>query len=354
MEPEPIDASVVAVTVFPDQARVTRRGRATLPAGEHRIRVAPLPAGANPDSLRVSGRGPATVLGVDTSALRAPRSTDEEVVELTRRRSDLAEEQAGLIDADEVQQRRDTFLAGVAERAAGTYARALAAGDAAAADLAAFSDAIAEQSTGARERMRQLARRRVELDEEIAAVDRALQALAGKRGPDQLAADVTVLVDEAGGEVEIELTYLVGDAGWRPAYDLRLVDETVGVTWFGLISQHTGEDWPECDLRLSTARPAASAAVPELTPWYLDRVRPVPPPPRSPGHAAPMMPMAAARGAGGSAAEAAPRLKQGVATMEQGPCRPPTGRRGRSRYRPTAAATARSWRPSTCRPGWTT
>ncbi|WP_320064857.1 DUF4139 domain-containing protein [Micromonospora sp. RTGN7] len=49
------------------------------------------------------------------------------------------------------------------------------------------------------------------------------------------------------------------------------------MTWFGLVSQDTGEDWPECVLQLSTARPAAAAGVPELSPWYLDRVRPAPP-----------------------------------------------------------------------------
>ncbi|MEE3919464.1 DUF4140 domain-containing protein [Micromonospora sp. BRA006-A] len=58
-----IDAPVVGVTVYPDRARVTRRGRVRLAAGDHRVRVAPLPLGLRRDSIRVGGRGAVTVLG---------------------------------------------------------------------------------------------------------------------------------------------------------------------------------------------------------------------------------------------------------------------------------------------------
>ncbi|MFB9236086.1 mucoidy inhibitor MuiA family protein [Plantactinospora siamensis] len=345
MELEPVEAPIVAVTVFPDRARVSRLAQVTLPPGEHRIRISPLPLGLHRDSLRVSGYGRATVLGVDLATRRMPRSADERVAELTRRRTELAAEEAGLTDADEVEQRRDTFLAGVADRATGTYARALAAGEVTPGDLARFADAIAEQITGARDRRRELGRRRVELAEEIAAIDRSLQAL-GDGEPDHLVADVTLSLaepaesgapgddDEAptaepgdhaeasaaepGDDIEVELTYLVDGAGWRSSYDLRLVDQTLGVTWFGLVSQRTGEDWPECDLRLSTARPAGSTTVPELTPWYLDRDRPVPPPAPRPRPAGGAIPAAAAFARAGGGPEPAREFKQAVATVEQG------------------------------------
>jgi uncharacterized protein (TIGR02231 family) len=41
-----------------------------------------------------------------------------------------------------------------------------------------------------------------------------------------------------------------------------------------MVVQATGEDWPECELTLSTARPALTAAVPELEPWWIDAYRP--------------------------------------------------------------------------------
>ncbi|GAB3066901.1 mucoidy inhibitor MuiA family protein [Micromonospora schwarzwaldensis] len=323
MDTAEIEAPVVGVTVYPDRARVTRRGSVRLPAGDHRVRVAPLPPGLRRDSVRVGGRGAATVLGVDVTAWRQARSTDAQVAGLEQRRRDLADELAGTGDADGIEEQREQFLTRLAERAGGTYARALAAGDATPADVAAFTESLAGQLADSRARRRGLTRRRTELAEELAAVERELAAAADKRAPDRLAAEVTVAVEADDAEVELELSYLVDGARWTPAYDLRLVDDTMTVTWFGLVSQSTGEDWPECELALSTARPAATAGVPELSPWYLDRFRPMPLPAMSAdmsfGMPAPPAPGAAPAG-GGSARSAAPRprLRESVAEVEQG------------------------------------
>ncbi|MDG4766370.1 DUF4139 domain-containing protein [Solwaraspora sp. WMMD406] len=318
-----IDAPIVGVTVYPDRARVTRRGGARLAAGQHRVRVAPLPLGLRRDSVRVGGRGAATVLGVDVTTWRQARSSDPQVVGLEQRRRELTDELAEVDDADGIEEQRGQFLTRLAERAGSTYARALAAGDAALSDVAAFTDSVAAQLADSRARRRGLTRRRTELAEELAVVGRDLDAAHGKREPDRLAVEVTVAVEideaEAEAEVELELTYLVQGASWQPSYDLRLVDATMTVTWFGMVSQTTGEDWPECDLRLSTARPAATTGVPELSPWYLDRLRPAPSRTMSADMMA-KMPAPGAMAAGGPARSAAapPRLRESVADVEQG------------------------------------
>ncbi|PTA48241.1 mucoidy inhibitor MuiA family protein [Micromonospora sp. RP3T] len=319
METAEIEAPVVGVTVYPDRARVTRRGSVRLPAGDHRVRVAPLPLGLRRDSVRVGGRGAATVLGVDVTTWRQARSTDPQVAGLEQRRRDLADELAGTEDADGIEEQREQFLTRLAERAGGTYARALAAGDAAPTDVAAFTDSLAGQLADSRARRRGLNRRRTELAEELAAVERDLSAAQDKRAPDRLAAEVTVAVTADDAEVELELSYLVDGARWTPSYDLRLLEDTMTVTWFGLVSQSTGEDWPACEVRLSTARPAASAGVPELSPWYLDRFRPAIPRAMSADMPAPPAPGAAPAG-GGPARSAAPkpRLRESVAEVEQG------------------------------------
>ena len=52
-----LEAPIFAVTVFPDRARITRRGTVTLTEGEHRVRSGPLPMGLLHDSVRVAGIG---------------------------------------------------------------------------------------------------------------------------------------------------------------------------------------------------------------------------------------------------------------------------------------------------------
>ncbi|MEE6262231.1 DUF4139 domain-containing protein [Plantactinospora sonchi] len=333
MTPSRIDAPIVAVTVFPDRARVTRRADLQLSTGEHRVRIGPLPLGLRRDSLRVGGRGPASVLGVDVATEVHPRTSEPGAVELEQRRRELTAELAELADAETVETRRGEFLAQLAQRAGGTYARALAGGDATPGDVLGFTDAVAEQTAASQARRRELSRRRDEVQERLAAVERELAALPGKRQPDRLVAEVVVRVEPAetdesdpgaAVEVRLELSYVVEGAGWTSSYDLRLVDETLNLTWFGLVSQRTGEDWPECELLLSTARPTTGAALPELTPWYLDQADRVPQeavwgggPVRARAAAAPAGAPGAPMRAGGPPRPPAP-VAQPAATLEQG------------------------------------
>jgi uncharacterized protein (TIGR02231 family) len=85
---------------------------------------------------------------------------------------------------------------------------------------------------------------------------------------------VQIVLGRGGTEadvVDLEVSYLVDGAGWSSSYDLRLTGDTLELSWYGLITQRSGEDWPECELSLSTARPGVAASVPELHPWFLDR-----------------------------------------------------------------------------------
>ncbi|MGN9912427.1 mucoidy inhibitor MuiA family protein [Phytohabitans sp. LJ34] len=265
----------MAVTVYPDRARVTRRGKLRPPAGTSTVHIGPLPLGLHRDSVRVGGHGPATVLGVDVVVRHQARSADETVAEVEEARRAVAAELVELADAEAVEIQRAEFITTLAQRAASTYARTVAAGESDPAAVAAFADSTAEQLASGQARRRDLTRRAAEARDRQAALDRRLAQLTGKRAPDQLAAAVTLDVSAEEG-VELELSYVVGGAGWESTYDVRLDDERLAVTWFGLVTQHTGEDWPECELVLSTARPATTTTVPELDPWYLDRIRPLP------------------------------------------------------------------------------
>ncbi|WP_213450874.1 mucoidy inhibitor MuiA family protein [Rhizomonospora bruguierae] len=344
-------APIVAVTVYPDRARVTRRAEPRLPPGEHRVELGPLPAGLDRESVRVGGHGPATVLGVDVVTRRHARTPDGAVAGLEERRRGIAAELAELTDLDAVQQRRAGFLERLAERAGGTFARALAGGEADPAAVAGFVASVGEQLAAVKAEQREVARRREDATARLAAADRELVAVRQPRTPDRLAAVVTVAVREE-GDVRLELSYVVGAAGWTCSYDLRLTGERLALTWFGLVTQHTGEDWPECDLRLSTARPAATAGVPELDPWFLDRPRPMPAQPmmRSrmavPGGTAGMaadmvaaaLPPAPAAAKLAEVVEAAAVVEQGVSAATYRPVRAVAVPADGSAHRATVAA----------------
>src|SRR5262245_43422776 len=105
-----VEAPIVAVTVYPGQARITRRRVVELTAGEQRVLVGGLPLSLRADSVRVNGRGPATVLGVDVVAEHHPRSPDVTVDELEKRRQALEDQLSELDDEGAVATARQELI----------------------------------------------------------------------------------------------------------------------------------------------------------------------------------------------------------------------------------------------------
>lgn len=103
------------------------------------------------------------------------------------------------------------------------------------------------------------------------------------------------------GTATVSLTYLVSNAQWTPTWDLQLQPDTntVAISLAGVVSQSTGEDWPQASLALSTAIPSNAATAPKLATWKIgvsDRFIPTPTPISSPiAPPPPFQPLAKAR-----------------------------------------------------------
>ena len=88
---------------------------------------------------------------------------------------------------------------------------------------------------------------------------------------------------------KIEVNYLVSNAGWIPAYDLR-ADNTVDpmtLTYKANVYQSTGEDWDNVKLTLSTYNHNVYAEKPTIGIWRLDYTINKPKPPVSASGAVP-------------------------------------------------------------------
>jgi uncharacterized protein (TIGR02231 family) len=270
-----VEAPIVAVTVYPGQARVTRRVGVEFDGGLQQVQVGGLPMGLQRDSIRVSGRGAAAVLGVDVTMERHAQSPSSQVGELEARLRELRGGLVELADNVHVEDDRVKLLTTLSRRAGGTFAKGLAEGSIEPNRIAGLSDALGRQLAEVLGRKRELAEQRVHVQEEHDLTERTLAVYRTQQAPDRQAVVVDLDVHEA-GTVEVELSYVVDQAQWSSSYDIRLAGEALTLTWHAEITQSTGEDWPECELALSTARPASTASVPELDPWYLDRVHPAP------------------------------------------------------------------------------
>ncbi|MBG7612650.1 mucoidy inhibitor MuiA family protein [Polaribacter sp. BAL334] len=73
-------------------------------------------------------------------------------------------------------------------------------------------------------------------------------------------------------KVTFEISYIVGNAGWFPSYDIRAknVNEPIELIYKANVKQDTKIDWKDVKLKLSTANPTVSGIAPELKPYFLN------------------------------------------------------------------------------------
>jgi uncharacterized protein (TIGR02231 family) len=271
-----VDAPIVAVTVHPALARVTRRGRVELEAGSTDVVVAGLPISLDEASVRVSGRGAAAarVVGVEVRHRRLVDAADAAVATAEAALEAAEQNLREVDDRDAAEAAKEELVQSVSERGGRAFAQALATGEADSARLAAVTDALGAALLDAATRRRAIAAERLVADRRVAAARDALDRLHAS-GRDRR--DVVVAVEaDAAGTLELDLDYMVAGAGWRPVYDVRVdsTEASVALTWVAMITQASGEDWPECQLIVATSQPSGAASVPELDPWWIDRWEP--------------------------------------------------------------------------------
>ena len=269
--------AIRAVTLYPDRAAVTREVRVRLDQGLWTVRIPELPASVVRDSLQARVRGSARLLGVEFSAERqadfasSPEGTAlaERVRDLRRRAGNLAQDRSAL-------EAHEKLVDAVGIR---PTAGALPDGAAQPIDLKSVErqlEAIAAEKARILEESRRLADEKDAADRELAVAEGQLAARGGADRVER-AAVVVLSVPEA-SMAEIDLTYLVGRAGWAPAYAIRSEADRskVSVEYDAMVVQQTGEDWRDVRLSLSTAEPTRASSPPPVAPWFVDVVVPVP------------------------------------------------------------------------------
>lgn len=277
-----IDAPVRRVTVYPDRALVTREGAVDLDPGEHELVVSGLPQLLR-ESLRASLRGPAgtRLLDVDLGTAYHSRAPEPEIAALEESLERLRKEKALLDARAAALSERRKWLGGIGESSK-DFARGLAQGSMKPPDLDDFFRFMSDQALHDAEEELGLGADRQRVQREIEAAERELERRRGGGIPDRMEARVTVALESA-GRCELEVGYIVLDASWHPAYEIRVEQDgkqdpdSIELTSVGIVRQRSGEGWSGVALALSTARPSAAAALPKLDPWYLRAPRAVEP-----------------------------------------------------------------------------
>jgi uncharacterized protein (TIGR02231 family) len=275
-----LDAPITGVTVFRDGARVQRSGAVSVPAGLQAVVISGLPASVDPASVRVAARGPGLAL-LDVEVHRQYRTDPlrEETARLRMEVDRCRDAVQALDDEETSEQARLDFAGHLSEAAATALARAVSFGRASRDDLSQMAGHLSADTAGALGRRRDINARRRIARRELEAAEVRLASAEKRVGHAVAFTELSATLEaSAATRAEVEFSYHVPAASWRPLYDLALEGGRLAVSYLAEVTQQTTEDWPAVELVLSTTRRGRHQILPELDPWYIGRARPVAPP----------------------------------------------------------------------------
>lgn len=259
-----------AVTIFFNNAQVTRRAQVSLPAGETTLRFSRLSRFMQHSSVQIQCPSGITVHSVTPQHNRLTElepSTEE--AELQQQLDAVTDKLTSENTNLRITQENITFM----------QDNRVVAGKSQAVSVATLKESAAYYSAQMRDLLTQeqaIIKRIADLQQQKAKLEEQIKPLKNTR---HSSTDVLVRVSTPSSTTAtFELSYLVSAAGWSPCYDIRMngLNQPIQMVYKANIHQSTGEDWERVSLRLSSSDPQQNGTAPELHPRRLRFYEPVP------------------------------------------------------------------------------
>ncbi|MFM9839327.1 MAG: DUF4139 domain-containing protein [Cyclobacteriaceae bacterium] len=267
---KPVDSKITNVTVFLNKAQVTREVKTRLEAGKTNLVVTGLTSQLDPQSIQVAGKGSFVILGIShqqnyLNELNMPKGLKmlKDSVESLQKQLMLEQSQKEILNKEEQMLLSNQKIGGTTQNLT-------------VAELKAMADFY-------RSRLGDIVSSRMRQDEKIKKINERMVKLNNQinsqnelygRNTSEIVVSISA---EAATSVDLDVNYVVANAGWYPIYDLRAINtkSPVQLSYKANVFQSTGEEWKNVKLKLSTANPNQSGLKPELNAWFLDFYQPI-------------------------------------------------------------------------------
>lgn len=253
------------VTVFLEGAQITRHKTINLPQGKTIVKFVNLSPFIDAKSIQVKATGELTVLSVNhqqnyLNKLDKPaqlqalqndlEALDDEIKVESTYLSIIKEELVFLQENRNIGGKNEVVSVTNLQQASDFYGAKL---------TALKLKEIERQKT-----LKTLNAKRSDIQEQMRTLSSEKEFASG---------EILVKVDVAeGNNFPMELSYVVGNAGWFPTYDIRAknITEPVQLVYKANVRQDTKVDWVNAKLKFSSADPNISGLAPELKTYFLN------------------------------------------------------------------------------------
>ncbi len=261
-----VESKIESVTVFLNGAQVKRSAKATLIAGRNTIHFTGLPLSLDQKSIQFNTNAPVTVFSINHQVAYKDESAKDstKVKALQQKLKELGYKAETLESTYKVYHQEKQIL--VKNTSFGGSKSGVS---------------VLELEKG----VNLLRARQLELNKKLQSIDQETEALNLERQKIIIQLEkyrnqsstksgevIIVFNSDAAMKANLDLTYTVKQASWRPYYDLKVknTDSPLELIYKAKVVQNTGEDWKNIKISLSTGDPSKDGQIQNLSPWFLN------------------------------------------------------------------------------------
>ncbi|NER96342.1 MAG: mucoidy inhibitor MuiA family protein [Symploca sp. SIO1B1] len=267
-----VDTRICQVTVYEQQALITRRGVVQLTGEEQELVIAQLPVTLLEESIRLkSSKTNVGLLGVKIERTQDTKQDSQELTVLTQKIGQLDEKKRHSQDLITLLNLKRNFVKNLSSQ---YMERLTRSHNPEPLDLDKIKDLMSFVDQQYSDLSGEIAQQELEfrqLEKHLQILRGQQQQLATPRTNESVKVIVT-LESSVVGELELEVSYIVEQASWIPLYDLRLsaTNQKIHLSYLAQVKQSSGENWQSVALRLSNAKPVLGITLPALPSWYIN------------------------------------------------------------------------------------
>ncbi len=264
-----INTEIKSVTVFPNEAKIIRFGGITLSKGREKITLPGLPQRLEPNSLRVKTIGTSSVkfFSIDIKKTFFKDIPDGIIRDISKKIRNLHEKKETVEDINKLLLKREKHLDGI-WKSARIFASGFAKGELSIENHTKLLGFLSEEGKSLVPEIRNKEKEINEIDKEIKKLKEELNLANNSKPRERYTAEISVETEED-CKIEIEISYHISGASWKPEYDIRIGENHVYISYLAAIRQSTGEQWDNVSIVLSTITPSRTTKVPKLEPWFI-------------------------------------------------------------------------------------
>lgn len=258
------DSKISHVTVFVNNAEVTRKAKVNLTSGSNLVVFERLPQGIVVGSIQVEGSNDFTIVSVNSSVDYLKEGSDRPEVKVMKKELNRVNDEIKLNNAQlKVYDEQLQLL--IANHVFKADNKGITVED-----MLTMTELYRKKLWQIQEKKYDAEIKGKKMNEEYQRIYKQVGILENKFNR-YTTKVILNLSASANVNAPVQISYIVQGAGWEANYDAKAKDLTspLEITFKASVHQTTGEDWKDVKLKLSTGNPLKSKTKPELNKWQL-------------------------------------------------------------------------------------